>query len=100
VNIDTLSIARELRAAELPSGQAEAIAAAIGRAVGEASATKADLELTKQELRSEIDRIRQDLETLRMEIEAKLERFKNEVVRWFIASQITTAAVIIAAIKL
>lgn len=100
MNIDTLSIARELRAADLPDGQAEAIAAAIGRAVTEATATKADLDLAKQELRAESGSIRQELERFRQEVDAKLERVKNEIIRWFIASQITTAAVIIAAIKL
>ncbi|MET0251151.1 MAG: hypothetical protein ABW203_03135 [Novosphingobium sp.] len=89
MNIDTLTIARELRAAELPAGQAEAITAAIGKSIGETAATKADL----RELEARIDLFRQ-------EVDAKLERFKNEVVRWFLASQITTAAVIIAAIKL
>jgi hypothetical protein len=100
VNIDTLSIARELRAADLPDGQADAIAAAIGKVIGEGTATKSDLELTKQELRSAIALVRQDLELLRQEVDAKLERLKNEMIRWFIASQITMAAVIIAAIKL
>ena len=100
MNIDTLSIARELRAADLPEGQAEAIAAAIGKAVFEATATKADLELSKQELRSEIGMVRQELERFRQEVDAKLKRTKKEVIRWFIASQVTTAAVIVAALKL
>lgn len=44
MGIDTLSIAKDLRAAALPQDQAEAIAAAIGRAMSEGAATKADLD--------------------------------------------------------
>ncbi|MBW6532816.1 CCDC90 family protein [Sphingomonas sp. RRHST34] len=44
MGIDTLSIAKDLRAAALPQDQAEAIAAAIGRATSEGAATKSDLD--------------------------------------------------------
>ena len=44
MGIDTLSIAKDLRAAALPQDQAEAIAAAIGRAMSEGAATKAELD--------------------------------------------------------
>ena len=44
MGIDTLSIAKDLRAAALPQDQAEAIAAAIGGAMSEGAATKADLD--------------------------------------------------------
>lgn len=42
MTVDTLPLAKELRAAELSSTQAEAIVAAIGRAVLEGVATKAE----------------------------------------------------------
>jgi len=44
MGIDTLSIAKDLRAAALPQDQAEAIAAVIGRAMSEGAATKGDLD--------------------------------------------------------
>ena len=44
--VDTLTIARELRATDLPTRQAEAIAAAIGRSVTEAGATAATVGAT------------------------------------------------------
>ena len=49
--VDTLSLARELRAASVAPEQAEAIAAAIGRAVLEGAATKADLTSAVSDLR-------------------------------------------------
>ena len=55
--VDTLTIARELKAAELPVGQAEAIAAAIGRSVTETAVTKTDLDVLKQELKGDMDRL-------------------------------------------
>jgi hypothetical protein len=87
--IDTLSIAQELREAELPSGQAEAIASAIGRTLTEGAATKADL----KEVESRIDR-------LEISIDGKLDRFKVEMFRWFLASTLTIIGAVIAAAKL
>ena len=52
MSVDTLSLARELRAAHFEGEQAEAIAAAIGRSVTETTATKADL----AQLGAELDR--------------------------------------------
>ena len=133
MSLDTLSIARELRAADVAPAQAEAIASAIGRAVNEGSATKADLvelrsaakgdlkELQSEmqtefrefkadvkgefrELRAEFDarfeRIDSRFVQMESSVDAKLERIKNEMIRWFITSLVTLAAVIIAAIKL
>ncbi|AIT06691.1 hypothetical protein MC45_10250 [Sphingomonas taxi] len=50
MNVDTLSIARDLKATELPAAQAEAIAAAIGRAVTDGVATKSDIQLMEERL--------------------------------------------------
>ena len=82
MGVDTLSLARELRAAELPSVQAEAIAAAIGKAVVETAATKADLL------------------QLEAKLEGKIEQLKATLLTWFIATQLTVGAVVIAALKL
>ena len=80
--VDTLTIARELKAAELPAGQAEAIAAAIGRSVTETAATKADLELVKHELKADIEKVR------------------NQVLIWVVSTQIAVAGLSLAIIKL
>jgi hypothetical protein len=122
VNIDTFSIARDLRAVELPAEQAEAIAAAIGRSVQESSATKADLELVRSTLDAKIEQVRADLEMkieqVRSDLEMKIEqlrtgmelkieqlrtdieRTRNQLLIGFVSTQVALAGVIIAVIKL
>ena len=84
MNIDTLSIARDLRATELPPEQAEAIAAAaIGRAVSESSATKADLDLVKASLEAKMDQGRAeakaDIEQVRGSLDSKIEQVRGSL---------------------
>ena len=102
--LDTLSIARDLRAADLPLQQAEAIAAAIGRSVAETSATKGDLEQVRTELRAEIEQLRTELraeiEQVRTELKTEIERAKNQLILWVISGQIALAGIVIAVIKL
>lgn len=80
--VDTLTIARELKAADLPPEQAEAIAAAIGRSVQETAATKADL--SQAELR----------------LEAKIDQLHVKLLVWFIGTQVAVGALIVALVKL
>ena len=82
MNIDTLSIARDLKAVELPSEQAEAIAAAIGRSVTEGVATKPDLQVMEDRL------------------VAKLEAAKTQILIWLMGVIVATAGAIIAVVKL
>lgn len=89
MNIDTLSIAKDLRAAELPSEQAEAIAAAIGRSVTEGSATKDDLNLVKFDLKADIERLR-----------TEVEKTRNQIMTWVIGAVLAVGGTIIAVIKL
>lgn len=89
MSVDTLSIARELRAADMPQAQAEAVAAAIWTSINEGTATKSDIAL-----------VRSELTQVKFELEAKIEALQSKLVMWMIGSQITVAAVIIAAIKL
>ena len=96
MSVDTLSLARELRAAELASPQAEAIAAAIGRAVTETSATKADLAELRAGGKTDNAEIRTEVERLR----ADLERMRSSLIMWFIGTQIAIGGIIIAVIKL
>ena len=79
--IDTLTIARELRAAEIPTAHAEAIAAAIGssaRGSVEDVATKADI----------------------AHLETKLEAAQVKLIMWFVGTQIAFVAIVAAMIKL
>ena len=104
MSVDTRSLARELRAANLALPQAEAIATAIGRAVTETAATKTDLAELRAATRSDIDLIKVELERtkieLRGEIRAASESVKSTLVMWFVGTQIALGAIIIAALKL
>jgi hypothetical protein len=85
----TLSLAQERRSAELSSTQAEAIPTAIGRAIVEGAATKMDV----QSLRSNLRQVEAKLET-------KIEQLRSNLMVWFVATNLTLAAVILAAMKL
>lgn len=78
MGIDTLSIAKDLRAAALPQGQAEAIAAAIGRAMSEGAATKGDLDRLGERIdarfEQEAARIEARFEQEAARIEARFDR--------------------------
>jgi hypothetical protein len=93
MSVDTLSIARELKASKLPAAQAEAIASAIGYTVHENVATKSDLRELATSTKS-------DLRELESRIEGKLESLKSTMMLWFIGTNLTLAAIIIAALKL
>lgn len=80
--VDTLSIAHDLRAANFAQLQADAVASAIGRAVLEGAATKADLA------------------TLRADLKTDIAEMKASLLTWFIGSQIALGALLVAAIKL
>ena len=93
MSVDTLSISKELKAVKLPAAQAEAIAAAIGYSVHENIATKADL----LQLRTELDG---KMDSLEARLEGKLESLKSTMMLWFIGTNLTLAAIIVAAMKL
>ncbi|MET0180650.1 MAG: hypothetical protein ABW194_09255 [Novosphingobium sp.] len=82
MSIDTLAIARSLRAAELPQPQAEAIAAATGTSILDVAATKGDLAQVESRL------------------ETPIEQLKSQIMMWFIATNLTIGAIVIAAVKL
>jgi hypothetical protein len=104
MSVDTFSLARELRAADLAGPQAEAIAAAIGRAVTETSATKADLGTLRSELKADSVALRTefkaDLATLRSDVKADLEALRSSMLLWFIGTQVAVGALIVALVKL
>jgi uncharacterized membrane protein YqjE len=82
MSIDTLAIARSLRAAEMPQPHAEAIAAAIGTSILEVAATRSDLAQVESRL------------------ETKIEQLKSQIMMWFIATNLTIGAIVLAALKL
>ncbi|RYY07437.1 MAG: hypothetical protein EON55_21545 [Alphaproteobacteria bacterium] len=92
MSVDTLSLARELKAVDLPVAQAEAIAAAIGRTAADnlnAAATRSDLAI-----------VRSDLAQAESRLETKIEQLCSNLIMGFVGTNFTMAAIIIAASKL
>ena len=98
--VDTLTIARELRAADLPTGQAEAIAAAIGRSITESSATKADVETARLMMKGDLDGAKQELRTEIERLRTEMERANNRLLVWLMSAMVTLGGIIIAVVKL
>ncbi len=96
MHIDTLSIARDVKATELPTDQAEAIAAAIGRSVTEGSASKADVQL----LRSDFQILRADLQASEERLTARIEAASPQTLVWLAGAIFAVAGLFIATIKL
>ena len=82
MSIDTLSIARCLRAVDMPQSQPEAAAAAIGTSILETAVTKSDVAQVEARL------------------DTKIEQLKGSMFTWFIATNLTIAAAVLAAVKL
>ena len=89
MHIDTLSIARDLKATELPPEQAEAIAAAIGRSVMEGTASKADIRLLEEQMVA-----------MEARISGKLESAKNQLFIWLAGVIFASVGVVVAVVKL
>ena len=88
MNVDTLAIARDLRATELPAAQAEAIAAAIGRSVNDGVATKPDIEI-----------IVQKIDALDARLTAKIESARSSLLIWLMGIIVASVGVVIAVLK-
>lgn len=88
MNVDTLAIARDLRATELPAAQAEAIAAAIGRSVNDGVATKPDIEI-----------IVQKIDALDARLTAKIENARSSLLIWLMGIIVASVGVVIAVLK-
>ncbi len=88
MNVDTLAIARDLRATELPAAQAEAIAAAIGRSVYDGVATKPDIEI-----------IVQKIDALDARLTAKIENARSSLLIWLMGIIVASVGVVIAVLK-
>lgn len=114
MSIDTLALARELRAAEMPQAQAEAFAAALGRSFSETAATKADLDqlaattkadlnqlaaATKADLNQLAAAAKADLNQLESRLDTKIEKATSRLLFWFIGTNTALAAMLVAAIK-
>jgi uncharacterized protein YlxW (UPF0749 family) len=79
MSLDTIAIARELRAASVAPEQAEAIASAIGRAVAEGSATKADLSASQSGLRADIGQLDAKIDALRASTKADIAQLDSKI---------------------
>jgi hypothetical protein len=90
--LDTLKLARALRdQAGFSAQSAEATAAALGSALGDAVATKADLDRAEGGLRAEIERVavelRAEIERVAAELRAEIAAVKADVrlLQWQVA---------------
>ncbi|HKX78835.1 MAG TPA: hypothetical protein VJM34_09975 [Novosphingobium sp.] len=115
MSIDTLAIARSLRAAEMPQPHAEAIAAAIGSSILDVAATKTDLGHVEAQLKGDLGRVeaqlkgelgrvetqlKGDIAQVESRLETKIEQLRSQMMVWFIATNLTIGAIILAALKL
>lgn len=125
MHIDTLSIARDLKAADLPPAQAEAIATAIGQALREGVATKGDVEALKgdfdslaqqisgldrrldgvreqgrNDLKAAVETLRAEMKALEQTLRAEIERSRNQILVWIIGAQVALSGLTIALVKL
>ena len=112
---DTLGTSRELEAAGMERGQAEAVAIAIARREGNL-ATKSDLNLLRTEVKSDIAkvksdiaRVESDISSLRAEVKSDISSLRAEVksdnseirsdmkaqFRWVISTQVIVAFAVI-----
>jgi hypothetical protein len=125
MSVDTLALAKELRAANIEAAHAEAIAAAIGKSVSEGAASKADLQAAEKALRADLQTVekalRADIQTVertlraemdalkrelkadiaqsRTELEVLIEKSKSSILIWLVSTQMAFAGLIIAILK-
>jgi hypothetical protein len=95
MSLDTLSIARELREADLAPEHAEAIASAIGRAVNEGAATKADIEKLIVRFDSNEAKTASQLDALEQRLVAKLEGMRSSLLVWLVGTTMAAAGLLI-----
>ena len=83
MTVDTLSLARDLRAAELPQQQAEAIALAISHALDNSATTKTDLTQSESRIEGAIRQFRTEfhveIEKLRTELHVEVKKLRTEL---------------------
>jgi hypothetical protein len=77
---DTLRLSRTLRdKGQFTSQQAEALAEALGEAAQGDLATKADLRIETEQLRTEIEHVRTELATTKGELKAEIEAVRTDI---------------------
>lgn len=92
-SLDTLNIYERLKIAELSDKAAKEIAEVLREVIEDRLATKADLEMTKSDLKSEIAALKAD-------VELKIEQSKVDIIKWMILFGATQAGILIAAMGL
>jgi hypothetical protein len=101
--IDTLEVAKELKAAGFDQAQAEAVARLVRRSQDldlSALATKADLSELRAATKGDLSDTKADLTTEINRLELKIESTKTDILRWMVVTQIALGGFIFAAIKL
>lgn len=78
MTVDTLTLARELRAASFDGPQAEALAAAIGR-VAEAAPTTADFSRIEARIDAVLAAVNAQADSLRTEVKAEMSGLRAEL---------------------
>ena len=99
VNVDTLSIARDLRATELLPEQAEAIAAAIGRSMAEGTASKPDVEKVIARIDGLERTFSAQLQALDAQLTSKIDNAKSSLLIWLMGVIFATSGLLIAVLK-
>ena len=112
--LDTLAIARDLRAADMAPAQAEAIASAIGKSISESTASKADIQTILQKMDGMEARLSGDIKLLEQRfvglgeaeelsrnaledrLISKLESLRSSMLTWVVTVLIAGAGLIVA----
>ena len=107
---DTHAAVRRLTGAGMPEPHAEAVVREQVHLIEHNLATKADIEAARADIetlrletKADIDALRletkADIDALRLETKADIETAKFDLIKWMIATNITVAALVIAAFK-
>ena len=100
MSVDTLSISRELREADLPGAQADAIAAVIGRALTDSLETKTELTAFIGEMRSSFGALDHRLDAIEQRLVGKIEASRSSLLIWFIGVVVALGGLGVAIAKL
>ena len=97
---DTHAAVRQLTTAGMPEPHAEAVVRGQVHLIQHNLATKADIEQIRADVETSRLETKADIEKLRLETKAEIVTAKHDLVKWIVTMNLTTAAVIVAVIKL
>ena len=80
LNIDTLEFSRRMKEGGVDEKAAETIAKTVAEAIGSSDmATGTQLELTRMELKSDIDKVRTEIDKVRTELKSEIDKVHTEL---------------------